>query len=91
MFLDSSRYRTASCYLNNHSTRTKYTLSYIHGHDVTPNAPTPQVKTIGQFVDESAEKFPDKDFVVFSESGQRRTFQQIKEKVTKYYETLFFQ
>eukprot|EP00057_Strongylocentrotus_purpuratus_P027013 XP_011681487.1 PREDICTED: acyl-CoA synthetase family member 2, mitochondrial-like [Strongylocentrotus purpuratus] len=73
--------KTASCYHNNHSSRTKYTLSYIHGHDVTPNAPTPQVKTIGQFVDESAEKFPDNDFVVFSETGQRRTFQQIKEKV----------
>ncbi|XP_054754195.2 medium-chain acyl-CoA ligase ACSF2, mitochondrial-like [Lytechinus pictus] len=72
---------TVPCYHDYSSVRTKYTLSYIHGHDVIPNSPVPPIKTIGEFVDESTEKYPDNDCVVFSENGQRQTFQQIRDKV----------
>ena len=47
-------------------------------------------KTIGQVIDETTEKFPDRDSQVFCSDGIRRTFAELKEEVstTRYAFTL---
>ncbi|XP_030836958.1 medium-chain acyl-CoA ligase ACSF2, mitochondrial-like [Strongylocentrotus purpuratus] len=63
--------------------RTKYTTSYVHGHDHFPNPPALVGKTLGKVLDEMTEKHPDQDFVVFCEDGVRRTFHQFQQEVDR--------
>ncbi|NXP55100.1 ACSF2 synthetase, partial [Heliornis fulica] len=51
--------------------------SYVQGTSDIPLV----TKTVGQCLDETAERFPDRDALVFCREGVRKTFAQLKEEV----------
>ncbi|XP_038055852.1 medium-chain acyl-CoA ligase ACSF2, mitochondrial-like [Patiria miniata] len=61
------------------SVLSKQELSYFHNA-----GPTPLIgKTIGQIMDETTEKFPDRDAHVFLRDGIRRTFAEFREETDR--------
>lgn len=58
------------------STSSLHSLSY---RQADPSVPL-LGKTIGQLVDETAEKFPSREYLVFSRDNVRRTFSQFREE-----------
>ncbi|XP_041479390.1 medium-chain acyl-CoA ligase ACSF2, mitochondrial-like [Lytechinus variegatus] len=58
------------------------TTSCIHNQSYRQADPTYPLlgKTIGQVVDDTTEKFPDREYVVFSRDKVRRTFSQFREE-----------
>ncbi|XP_038055851.1 medium-chain acyl-CoA ligase ACSF2, mitochondrial-like [Patiria miniata] len=66
-------------YLASSSVLSKQELSYFHNA-----GPTPLIgKTIGRMMDETTEKFPDRDAHVFVRDGIRRTFEEFREETEK--------
>ena len=68
------------CRKNNediHDDQTKYTQSYIHGTSAYPLIG----KTIGEYLDETTEKYPDREAVVFCNDHKRLTFAELRETV----------
>ena len=63
------------------SSRTKYTISYSHGHDHVEKGPALVAKTLGQAFDETTEKYPENNFVSFTQDGTKRTFYQFQKEV----------
>uniref|UniRef100_A0A8B9NQQ2 Medium-chain acyl-CoA ligase ACSF2, mitochondrial n=1 Tax=Apteryx owenii TaxID=8824 RepID=A0A8B9NQQ2_APTOW len=59
------------------STTPRVTNSYVQG---TLDVPL-LTKTVGQCLDETVQRFPDRDALVFSRDGVRKTFAQLKEEV----------
>ncbi|KAM6297503.1 medium-chain acyl-CoA ligase ACSF2, mitochondrial [Aegotheles albertisi] len=55
----------------------KVTNSYVRGSSDIPLL----TKTVGQCLEETTERFPDRDAVVFCRDGVRKTFAQFKEEV----------
>lgn len=56
----------------------KVTTSYIQGPSDIPLLD----KTIGQCLEETVERFPDREALVFCRDGVRKTFAQFKEEVS---------
>ncbi|XP_071620344.1 medium-chain acyl-CoA ligase ACSF2, mitochondrial isoform X2 [Heliangelus exortis] len=57
----------------------RVTSSYVGGPSDTPLL----TKTMGQCLDETTERFPERDAVVFCRDGIRKTFAQLKEEVDR--------
>ncbi|KAM9371217.1 medium-chain acyl-CoA ligase ACSF2, mitochondrial [Phaethornis superciliosus] len=57
----------------------RVTISYVGGPSDTPLL----TKTMGQCLDETTERFPERDAVVFCRDGIRKTFAQLKEEVDR--------
>ena len=62
--------------------RAKYTISYSHGHDHVEKGPALVAKTLGQALDETTEKYPDNNFLSFTQDGIRTTFHQFQKDVS---------
>ncbi|CAB3989761.1 AMP-binding [Paramuricea clavata] len=73
----SKRFYCAVQPLTSHSPSDK--LSYFYGLPAKPFLGS----TIGQVVDSTAEKYPDREAYVFCESGRRATFAELKIKADK--------
>ncbi|XP_005999663.1 medium-chain acyl-CoA ligase ACSF2, mitochondrial isoform X2 [Latimeria chalumnae] len=58
-------------------TRPMLSISYAHGTSDTPLLP----KTVGQCLDETVSRYPDKEALVFVRDGIRKTFSQLKQDV----------
>lgn len=59
----------------------RVTNSYVQG---TLDIPL-LTKTMGQCLDETVERFPDRDALVFCRDGIRKTFAQFKEEVSTWF------
>ncbi|XP_022110122.1 acyl-CoA synthetase family member 2, mitochondrial-like [Acanthaster planci] len=70
---------TSHRHLSCSSVLSKSELSYFHNAGSTPLIG----KTIGRVMDETTEKFPDRDAYVFLRDGIRRTFEEFREETEK--------
>jgi len=57
------------------------TNSYVQGTIDVPLL----TKTVGQCLEETVERFPDRDALVFCRDGVRKTFAQFKEEVSAWF------
>lgn len=80
----SVSYRSVSttCSLRNNEGihEQKYTQSYVHNHGSHPLIG----KTIGEYLDETTEKYPDREAVIFCRDDKRCTFDQLRNQVDKF-------
>ncbi|XP_059804976.1 medium-chain acyl-CoA ligase ACSF2, mitochondrial isoform X1 [Hypanus sabinus] len=74
---DSSRMSSTLHYLDIVPFKPSLTTSYIHGATNMPLVG----KTIGQYFDETVDKHPDREALVFVRDGVRKTFGQLKQEV----------
>ncbi|XP_041456369.1 medium-chain acyl-CoA ligase ACSF2, mitochondrial-like isoform X2 [Lytechinus variegatus] len=64
--------------------RSKYGISYAHGHDYNNTTSYPVLPiTIGQALDIATKKSPDDEVIIFSEQGHRLTFPQFRKEVDR--------
>lgn len=60
------------------------TSSYVHGKSSTPLV----FHTVGEILQRTVERFPDREALVFVEQGVRKTFAQFQQDVSLFIRTL---
>ncbi|XP_029456489.1 acyl-CoA synthetase family member 2, mitochondrial-like [Rhinatrema bivittatum] len=70
-------HRASPLYADTPPSKPVTSTSYVHGTSLVPLL----YKTVGQCLEESANRFPEREALVFLREGVRRTFTQLKQEV----------